>query len=156
MIDSKLFWSKVRKTDKCWFWDGARQHDPRHPNHRYGRFLVNGSNKRAHRIAWLLIHGYIPNGKLVLHSCDVPPCVNPAHLYLGDYSDNMRDAFARGRRSNSGEHNPKARLTWGQVAQIRNLLSCGKTTKELAIKFGMSMGQIRDIRSGERWKTNGK
>lgn len=57
----------------------------------------------AHRQAWLLTHGEIPEGKWILHHCDVPHCVNPAHLYVGTAKDNMRDILERGRyRSANG------------------------------------------------------
>jgi hypothetical protein len=94
------FWSKVdqRGPDECWEWTASRN------QFGYGQIMLGaygtGGKARpffAHRIAWELIHGPIETGLFVLHRCDNPPCVNPAHLFLGDQSDNMKDAHAKGR-----------------------------------------------------------
>jgi hypothetical protein len=81
------FWDRVEKTDNCWLWRG-----PRKPG---GYGSVRGTN--AQRIAWQLAVGPIPDGLWVLHRCDNPPCVNPAHLFLGTVVDNNRDMKAKGR-----------------------------------------------------------
>lgn len=86
------FWAKVRKTDTCWLWTGARTRPGWH-----GHFHVGDRLTTAHRFIWQQTHGSIPTGLNVCHHCDVPNCVNPAHLYIGTQADNMRDAYARGR-----------------------------------------------------------
>jgi hypothetical protein len=91
------FWSKVdiRSDEDCWMWLASVV---RH----YGQFEinVNGAWKpaKAHRVAWELSHGCdVPAGLLICHTCDIPLCVNPRHLYVGTDLDNMHDKMARGR-----------------------------------------------------------
>jgi hypothetical protein len=86
------FWQFVNKTDTCWLWTGSRSRG-------YGLIGAgaSGKTKSAHRVSYELANGPIPAGMWVLHKCDNPPCVNPAHLFLGDRADNMRDAFRKGR-----------------------------------------------------------
>lgn len=74
----------------CHLWIGAIH------GQGYGLIRMGGKTHRAHRIAWILRHGHIPEGKMVLHGCDNPPCVNINHLHLGDAFDNQREAVARG------------------------------------------------------------
>ena len=94
---SDRFWEKVAKGEGCWEWQGAR--DP----HGYGRFqVVTGTTQKANRFAYELTNGPVPTGLYVLHHCDNPPCVNPAHLYAGTQRDNVRDMVARGRQRFGG------------------------------------------------------
>ena len=92
MTLEERFWSKVRKADgdACWAWTGAKRSD-------YGAIKIAGDSVLAHRVAWELTNGPIPEGQHVLHRCDNPPCVNPSHLFTGSHADNMRDAFRKGR-----------------------------------------------------------
>lgn len=85
------FWSKVERGPQCWIWQAACSPSG------YGKFWVSGHEVRAHRFVWELMHGPIPEGLMVCHHCDTPPCVRPDHLFLGTGSDNMRD-MARKRR----------------------------------------------------------
>lgn len=85
------FWSKVDKTSGCWVWTASRS------GNGYGQFRLDGHNRPAHRLAWELTHGAIPEGAFVLHECDNPPCVRPDHLFLGDQSLNMADMAGKGR-----------------------------------------------------------
>ena len=78
----------------CWLWTGPTMGSTL----KYGQFAerVSGT-KLAHRISWLMHVGPIPEGMYVCHKCDVPHCVNPAHLFLGSPADNTRDCIAKGR-----------------------------------------------------------
>jgi hypothetical protein len=89
------FWPKVDKRgpDECWPWKSCRR-----PN-GYGSISVpGGATLSAHRLSWELANGRpVPEGLVVMHACDNPGCVNPAHLSVGTFSDNARDSAAKGR-----------------------------------------------------------
>ena len=85
------FWAKVDASGECWMWAASQNPDG------YGHFWLNGKVELAHRIAYALTHGAIPDGAMVLHACDNPSCVRPEHLFLGDQLANMQDAKGKGR-----------------------------------------------------------
>lgn len=94
------FWSKATRCgdDDCWEWQGRRD------GQEYGRFDVHAVPQLAHRIAWELTHGPIPDGLCVLHHCDNPPCCNPAHLFLGARAVNNADMRQKGRQAQGDGH----------------------------------------------------
>lgn len=131
------FFAKVRKTNFCWYWEGARVA-------QYGQIKVSNKNVLAHRVS-MLIHGKeVPDGLDVLHSCDNPLCVNPDHLFVGDHKANMADKTAKGRAP--------SKLTAEQVRAIKKALSAGQSCNSLAIQFGVVPHTIRDIRDNVTWR----
>jgi len=95
-------WTKVEKTETCWLWRGATNGVGR-PGVGHGQISVTVGPYRkkrvyAHRLAWELAYGPVPEGMCVLHRCDIPNCVNPEHLFLGTPADNVRDCITKGRK----------------------------------------------------------
>lgn len=132
----------------CWIWTGAVK------EHGYG---VIGLGRRgtgtakAHRVAYELYKGPIADGLFVLHSCDIPSCVNPDHLRLGSQSDNMRDCVKRKRHvmpDNRGE-----RATWAKLTaeMARDIKTRTKTGPEYAKLYGVSKSAIYRIWEGSNW-----
>lgn len=113
--------------------------------------MLNGIRTGAHRHAYMLWKGAIPDGLDVLHSCDVKQCVNPEHLRVGTHQENIREAFAKLPPGHfAGERNGHARLTWDDVRAIR--AAQGKTRAvELARRYGVSDVHIRLIWRGVKW-----
>lgn len=142
MTTTERFWSKVDRTGDCWTWTGTRKEGG------YGQFHYGGKTTKAHRVAWILTSGAIPDGMCVLHHCDNPPCVRPEHLFLGTLSDNMQDCAAKGRCAlqrdfpRTGLDNPRGKLTDFDVAVIRALRPL-RDSRELAPIFGVTDSHIR-------------
>lgn len=92
--DAARFWAKTRRDDVtgCLRWTAGCCSDG------YGTFRLHGRVVGAHRVAWMIAHGSIPTGRCVLHSCDTPPCVESAHLFLGTQVENIADMDKKGRR----------------------------------------------------------
>lgn len=144
------FWGKVEKSEKCWLWTGATT------DKGYGLFWLNGRAEKAHRVAWMLKHGPLDEEIDVLHTCDVPACVNnEAHLWLGTHSDNMADMYAKGRRDHrkiAGEKNGGAKLTGAQVVEIKTQLAAGMTQRGLARNYDVDHATIGRIAHGTSWR----
>lgn len=131
------FWRKVFKDEDnhCWPWEGQKQNG-------YGRLEVvragHRTNAYAHRISWQLHYGTIPRGMHVLHRCDNPACVNPAHLFLGDQRANNADKVAKKRHA-MGTKFPHSKLTPPKVAEMRKRYASEHTTlARLADEYGIA------------------
>lgn len=128
------FLAKAVQGHGCWTWTGVGR------TNGYGVLSKGGSLGGiilAHRAAFLLFKGEIPDGLLVRHSCDNKLCVNPDHLLLGTHQDNMNDAVER-RRMCAGERQQGAKLTSEKVAEARSLHASGASIASLARRYGIA------------------
>lgn len=141
------FLSRVDTSGGCWLWTGPVD------GGGYGLLTFQGVPISAHRVSYLLHNGDLPTGSLICHHCDNPPCVNPDHLYAGDFHTNARDAVARNRYvPRPGEENPAALLTTERVTEIRRRWQAGEPQARLAREFGISTSQTHRIVHGESWR----
>jgi hypothetical protein len=153
------FWEKVipEPNTGCWLWMGALV------GNGYGLMGDSGRASKglyAHRLSWEIHNGPIPDGLWALHKCDVRHCVNPAHLFLGTRTDNVRDMYAKGRGTSQarpeamprGERHGNALLTDEAVRTIRDEASAGTPCVVLASKFGVSKTTIYSVTSGRGWR----
>lgn len=141
---------EIDMTRQCWLWSGARM------KCGYGRIhvgsLFDGTNRveLAHRVSYRAFVGPIPDDMLVMHKCDVRECINPEHLSLGTYRDNTQDMLRKGRGNHSrGERHRSAKLTEGQVREIRN---SSETLRVLAQKYGIASPVVHAVRSRRTWR----
>ena len=146
--DIERFWPKVKKTAGCWEWIAARN------GVGYGEFWLGHNHVGAHRVSWAIHNGPIPSGLLVCHHCDNRTCVNPEHLFLGTYQDNMDDCIKKGRQSAKlGEEHPRSKLTAHDVRTIRMLYSKGnRTHRSLSRELNISKTQIYNVLNRITWK----
>jgi hypothetical protein len=131
---TERFMAKVAKQDDgCWYWTARLN------NKGYGEFALNGVTRGlAHRAAYILFKGQIPDDLNVLHRCDMPACVNPDHLFLGSQADNVLDMVRKGRT--------RSKLTPEQVEEIR---ASTEKARVLAARYGLkSHKSILNIRHG--------
>jgi HNH endonuclease len=169
------FWEKVARSESCWEWTGYLD------RRGYGRIGTGGRGQvmlLAHRAAWLLHFGTIPDGLMVCHACDNPRCVRVEHLFLGTAKDNTTDARNKGRflsevrrmatqaRSGDesyqrrdpslirrGENSATAKLTWDEVHEIRRIYAAGLSTETaLGRRYGVKVTTISAIVRKQTWK----
>lgn len=150
------FWAKVdrRGEDECWPWLASTRPSG------YGRFAIGmGRATSAHRFSFEVHRGPIPAGMFVCHHCDNPPCVNPAHLFVGTPRDNSRDAARKGRCAPQrrpemyrGERQHSAKLSEADVVEIRRLFAGGAGVSELAQAFGVNSSAIYRVVRWKAWR----
>lgn len=147
------FWSRVDQSPHpkgCWIWRGGRR--GQRSDHRYGVIGTGRHRPGAHRYSWALHNGPIPDGLDILHKCDNPVCVNPAHLFPGTHQQNMEDRNNKKRAAGlRGAENKASKLTQAQVDEIRKLCAKGYSNRELGEMYGVSNTSIYYIRHGINW-----
>ena len=143
-------WEKIDCSggpDACWPWIGATRKGG------YGVKTVNNRNEAVHRLVWVETNGPIPDGLIVCHSCDNPPCCNPRHHFLGTHADNAADRDAKGRHTTDrGERHYFAKLTDDDIRTIFALRSDKWTLREIGDKFGMTEQNAWFILKRKAWK----
>jgi len=144
------FWSKVKKQSPHWIWQAATRSEG-----RYGIFYFNGKIEAAHRVAWILTNGDIPDDMDVLHKCDIGLCVNPECLFLGTHMQNMQDRNIKGRACGgvlNGMHNPNRKLTEYDVKAIRRLYDKNIPVAHIALLHQTCETNVHKIVKRETWK----
>ncbi len=143
------FWSRVDilGPDDCWVWEGSRT------DKGYGRFSVSHTkHMRAHRMAYKIVHGSIPVGKNINHSCDNKLCCNPVHLWVGSQTENMMDMRVKKRGKPPpvalGEDSSMSKLTEIDVVLIRKDT---RTLARIASDYGVSFSLISAIKHRKAW-----
>ncbi len=145
----KRLWDgvKIGSKSECWNWtksvDGGG----------YGVIRESPVIHKTHRLSWFIAHGKIPKGLQVCHHCDNRRCVNPNHLFLGTYYDNMDDAIRKGRQpiiKGSGHLN--AKLKEEDIPKIRHLYSVGVFQVVLADRYGVGQDVISRIVNRKAWQ----
>jgi len=131
----------------CHLWTAARSASG------YGAIWSNGKGRAAHRVAWELKNGPVPDGLFVLHRCDVRECVNTDHLYIGTARENIADMDRRGRRvTPRGSELPHAKLTEGAIRSIRKRLAAGEVQTAIAADYGVRDSAISRINTRKHWE----
>lgn len=136
----------------CWEYKGWLDKDG------YGKMTVTAKDGTwrsigVHRLSWEVHRGPIPDDMGVLHKCDNPKCMNPAHLFLGTPADNNRDKTEKGRAiAPRGEQVVHSKLKTADVIEIRKLYSDGETQRAIAPRYGVTYKTISKIVRRERWK----
>ena len=135
------FWSKVDigSKDECWEWTASAQ--------RYGKFWLAGTTELAHRVAYMLDHDLeslddIP-GDVLKHTCHETLCCNPLHLQPGSQKGNIIESFT----DDGG--NGEARFVDSEIREIKRLAGSGRTQREIADMFGVSVEMISGILRGD-------
>jgi hypothetical protein len=152
------FWTRTRREGECLIWTGPTI---KSGNNVY-RGQVNRHRKKilAYRFAYTLSKGAIPDGLQVMHSCDVPLCVEPSHLFLGTQADNMQDMVRKGRASwqarpetrARGSRHGMAKFDEENIRNIRLCLAAGIARSKIASFHGVSHGLIGQIARRRIWR----
>jgi len=142
----KLFARTITTAEGCMEWQGAITSTT-----GYGKVKLGDRRIDTHRASWILTNGEIPDGLFICHKCDNRPCINPAHLFLGTRSDNMRDAYDKGRLNMKAlvDAHP-VKLTDDDVREIDRRLQDGEDSFVIAADFGVARQTVSKIKLRQR------
>jgi len=140
------FYKNTKETvNGCWEWQGSRHVQG------YGLTRIDGRLHRCNRLA-LELEGIDLTNKIAMHTCDNPPCCNPAHLRAGTMEDNMNDRNNK-QRQVKGEDCRWTKLTEGQIVEIRKLwASRSMTQTDIAFDYGVHQATISYLVNNKTWK----
>lgn len=128
----------------CIVWLGAKSQKG------HGRLRIDGRQMWAHRVAYEIVNGPIPEGLFACHRCDNPICINPEHIFLGTIAENNADMVRKGRQAR-GSGNGQSKLTEWRVMVVRKAVAQGMPIAAVARKLRMSAGTISCAVSGKTW-----
>ncbi len=143
----------IDKESGCWLWNLSMRKG-------YGRIKYSGKTWISHRVSFAAFKGDFDDSLDILHSCDVPRCQNPLHLFSGTAKDNVFDMTIKGRRYSmkglkfgkrhfaNGDRNPGSKLTWDEVQQI---IRSNGTMRSIAAMYGVRHSTINRIKNGKAW-----
>lgn len=150
------FWGQVNMRGKndCWHWGSVAQQ-------YYAQFRIDGVSYRATHVAIFLSRGERVTGDLVVcHTCDNPPCVNPAHLFIATVAENNADRQRKGRTKYPhipahvkprGSQHALAKLDEASASEIKERLRHGESQYRIADRFGVHQSTISLIKNGRMW-----
>lgn len=140
------FLAKIRQDGDCVRWTAGK-----YPK-GYGAFKPKSAKNtgQAHRWAYQWHYGSIPEGAILMHSCDQPDCVNPLHLTPGTRADNNRDMWAK-RRHQHGSRHYFAKLDEAKVLEARARYAAGEKLEPLAAEYQVSPPTLWYAIRGRTW-----
>jgi hypothetical protein len=144
------FWKHVNKDGDCWLWTAHTK-----TGKGYGRLGQGGKGGKyllAHRVSYELHNGPIPEGLVVMHKCDNPKCVNPAHLMLGTTAENIKDAYAKGRKLTPFKQGEAHHIAVLNADIVREIRASPLKNSQLARLYGCSRNAVSAVRLGRTWK----
>jgi len=144
------FWAKVciKNQDECWEWVAGKN------SSGYGRVSLNHQSFGAHRVSYFLRYQKDPGELCVCHTCDNPKCVNPSHLWLGSFKDDMQDMTKKGRGRIphlKGSQCGASKLTDQQVLDIRAYHVQGTSQRALSRQYKVVPQTVNDIIHRKTW-----
>ena len=135
----------IRNDNGCWGWSGNIKDG-------YGTIKKDKQSIKIHRYIWEKTYGPIPDGLIICHKCDNPPCSNIDHLFLGTHADNFKDMLSKKRQKGPiADKNYNTKLKKEDVYKIREFISSGMPLKEIAKLFGLNYCYMYSIKHRKTW-----